>query len=261
MVSTNEYTVEAHSTWAPFNMIPDVHRTALGASPPAAKGIVKFVYVRATAAGGVHGFAAPVTVDGRETDISGEYAQRVSPKLAIGVGTAYLSTKQTYTVPGLGVVTHMKSHPGTLGGRIGAIYRVTDKLSAGATYDNYMERVSRSAPAFGIPSSMESFHSTGWHVGVAYWHDEKTTVLFDRQDINVVGAGANLYRGAWHGGIERTAGAWAFRAGAYGDRLTGGIGWRGGRWDVSWAFSGKPDKDVPGMGAGVSHGLRVATTL
>lgn len=262
LVSLPGYAVEGHYTVSPFESLPDVNRYFVGMGGTIGTNQrFKVVGTIAKAKGTMRVGATPLNLEASEDDVSIEYAWRVNNRLAVGVGTAYLSTQSKFSATGLGTVTELSSRPKVPGGRIGLTYKLSANSSIGATYDNYMERVVQRATALGLADNVNLFHSTAIRVGLALWENENTTLLIDHEDIAIVGAGTKTARRGTMVGLERRLGVVALRMGAYEGKLTGGVGVKTHGWDVGYAFSGKNTLDMPGMGGTTTHAFQVRRSL
>ncbi len=51
------------------------------------------------------------------------------------------------------------------------------------------------------------------------------------------------------------------RLGCFEGKLTGGLGWERGNTRLSYAFTGRYDKDLPGQGADAAHGIELTVGL
>lgn len=255
-VSVQGPALEAHATSIAFGQMPGVHRNVIGLSYPiSGRETVRVTGTWADGEGGLLGRGVPLSTKLSERDFSGEYARRLSDRLSVGIGLAYLGTHSTYALPGKGVVTEFASHPAHPGGRLGAIYRLTGKLNVGAYLNEYTERVTKTV---GGAASTYNMHSTGGRVGLAYYPDEQTTLLLDYEDVTMTGGGTWAGKCALMGGLDHKVGKFSVQCGMYEGRLSGGVGWAGAGWDASLAASARPSEDAPGMGGGAEIGFRLA---
>lgn len=258
-LSVKKLTVESHTSWVAFGQVPGVHRTAVGVSYPLSSNeVVKVLGTWADADGGLLGMGVPLSIKATERDFSGEYGRRISDRLSVGIGTAYLGTHSVYKIPGMGTVTEFNSHPIFPGGRVGAIYHLTSNLNVGATYDNYIERVTKTAGGGNINNNM---HTCAGRVGLAYYPDETTTLLLDYEDVTITGGGTWTGKRSVLGGVEHKVGKFALQCGMFHGRLSGGLGWESGEWNVSAAASARPAEDLPGKGGGAMYGFRAARSF
>ena len=257
MAAVRGSAVEMHHTWAPFSKIPGVHRTAIGGAFVLGSGTMKLLAVWADGAGSMVGPTMTLGASSTERDFVAEYAFRPTPRLAVGLATAYVGTHTHFRHPSLGTVADFSSRPQGPGGRMGAIYRTSTKTTVGATYDNYTERVVVSEPVSHLAPTAVYFHSTGWALGGGWFPDESTTLLVDYSDKVIEGGSRKVTRRGLAIGGERRIGRTSLRLGEFEGRVCGGLGVRLGRWECSYAFSGRADKDLPGMGAGTTHAFQV----
>ena len=260
MIAVQEPTLLASYNRSSFESLPTFDTAFVGYAQPLGKrglDVLKISAITVRAQGDVNGGPVPIALDAKEDDIGIEYARRLSDKLTLGIGTAYLRTDSTYSIAGVGDVTRLRSRPATLGGRIGAIYDFNAQFSIGATYDDYRERVERSVPALPLPAESFRFHSTAYRVGAAYRPDAQTMLLADYEELRLKGNDTTISQYALLLGAERKVGAFALRIGSYDGKLTGGVGVGRGRLRLDYGFSGRYDKNLPGQGARAAHALQI----
>lgn len=147
------------------------------------------------------------------------------------------------------------------GGRVGAIYDVNDRLSLGMALTTYRERVTQALPVLSAPIRAFTFSTNVHRVGLAFRPDGESRILFDYESSRLTGDGVKITRRPWMLGGERRVGEVALRLGSYAGKLTGGLGWERGNARLSYAFTGRYDKDLPDRGARTAHGLELTVGL
>jgi hypothetical protein len=215
----------------------------------------KISYIPVSASGSLTG--TPLEASIRERDPGTEIAYRLSQRLSVGAGFSYLSTDSDYKIPGIGVVTHLESHPRDLGGRIGFIYRASRQLSVGATLDRYSETVEQSLPAFNIPATNFKFDSKAYRVGLQWQPRSSQKVLLDYEAAQLEGATAHITQHLYHLGFEQKWKDWALRVGSYDGKFTGGLGYQRGHYKISYGFSNRYKENFVGQGAHASHAIQL----
>lgn len=257
MVSVKEPTFLGLYTAAPFDQFVDLQVGFAGVAVPLDRRWVgKLSFTGVGGEGLIGGAPVPLRLDTHETGIGVDLAYRASKRLAWGFGTVLPRTNSVYTIEPLGAVTHLRSRPSRPGGRIGVIYTPHPKWSVGATYDNFMEKVTQRAPAFHLPAASFQFHTTGARIGTAFRPDDRTTVLVDYEAFQVVGNGTETKRRRTLAGIERRVGSAALRVGLFDGRLTGGVGVDFKAFNLSYGFTRRYGSDLPDQGAGVAHSVQ-----
>jgi hypothetical protein len=59
------------------------------------------------------------------------------------------------------------------------------------------------------------------------------------------------------GGVEQRFGHTSVRVGSFDGKLTGGLGLEMGRAHLSYGFTGRYDRDLPGEGASTAHAVQL----
>jgi len=262
MVSVRRPTGMSQLVVAPFRRLPDLQSAFLGVGLPiGSRAVVKGFYTRVSGDGALLGGPAPVHLRMREDDAGLEFAYRLSPKWAGGVSTAYIRTDSRYRVAGVGEVTRLSSHPTGVGGRVGAVYRSSDTWSFGVVYDNYLEEVTQTAPAFALQSRSFLFHSTRARIGGMYRPDSRTTFALDFELLEIEGNRTHLKREYLMLGAERRIGVGALRMGLMDGCFTAGAGITYGRFDLSYGYSTRYGRDVPSQGSEPAHALQLTASF
>lgn len=260
MVAVREPTLLVARNRAGFDLLPTFGSNFLGYAQPFGKNgenVLKIAAITVRANGNISGGAAPIGLDSREDDIGIEYARRLSDRLSVGLGTAYIKTESTYSIAGVGDVTSLRSRPSAFGGRVGVIYAVNPQFSVGATLDSYIERVNRTVPALPIPPDSFHFRSTGYRVGIAYRPNPNTTFLADYEALSLKGNNTKVSQRGFMGGAEQRFGPLSLRIGSYDGKSTAGLGFKKGRFDLAYGYSGRYDQNLPGRGARGAHALQL----
>jgi hypothetical protein len=263
MVAIREPTLVLAQTSSRFALLPTFRSPVYGAAVPIGRDgreVIKVAVVPVRASGQI-AVAAPVRVEAKEDDIGVEYARRVNRRLCLGFSTAYLRTQSSYRIDGAGVVTTLRSRPSGPGGRVGIIHDLGERASIGLTYDNYSETVTRTAPALQLPERAFRFRSRAYRVGVALRPGRDTTVLADYESLHLSGNRTEVARHGFLVGLERRLGPVALRLGSYDGRLSGGIGLRHGKIELSYGFTGRYASNLPGRGARTAHAFQVTRRL
>ncbi len=248
----------AYYTSASFKRLPTFESGFLGyAQPLGSSGntALKISYTAVRADGNLGG--TPINLRAEENDPGVEIGHRFTDRLTLGIGTSYISTKSEFTIPGLGTVTELESRPIGLGGRLGMIYALNDKISLGATLDKYTERVVQRVPAFGLPDRSFTFRSSAYRVGIAYKPNASTKLLADYEQLSLEGNDTTIERQQFMAGVEHRVGPVTLRVGSFDAKLTGGLGFEYGPMQFSYGFTNRYAKSLPGQGAETAHALQV----
>ena len=260
--------LESNGTVTKFTQLPTITLAVLAYEQPIDRkkpnGVFKIGLVTVRGSGALAG--TPLSLNTREVDPSLEYGYRVTKTLALGAGLSYLATKSDYLLPSGGVLTRLESRPSGFGGRLGALYSPTSKLSVGGSLDTYGEKVQQSFPAIPFPIQKYQFHSSATRIGVGAFPDSSTKLLLDYESDKVSGAGFRTSRYAYEAGVEKSFGVKKFgvvtlRAGLFAGDLTGGIGLRYRGLEFSYGFSNKYAYMLPGEGAKTSQAIQVIAAL
>ncbi len=260
MVAVREPTLLVSRNRAGFDLLPTFGTNFLGYAQPFGKdgeNVLKITAITVRADGNITGGPVAIGLDSREDDIGIEYARRLSDRLSVGVGTAYLKTQSTYSIAGVGDVTTLRSRPSALGGRVGVIYAISPRISVGATLDSYIERVNRSAGALPVPPDSFHFRSTGYRFGTVYRPTSNLTLLADYEALSLKGNATKVSQRGFMGGAEQRFGPLALRLGSYDGKSTAGLGFKKGRFDLAYGFSGRYDQNLPGRGAKGAHAFQL----
>ncbi len=245
-----------------FDSLPNFHSSFFGYAQTvgdARKFAFKVSYIPVSSSGALAG--TPLQASIKEDDPGLELGYRATEKLSFGAGFSYLSTRSDYSLPGVGVVTHLKSHPSKLGGRFGVIYQANKRLSLGATVDRYTETVEQSIPVLNTPTTSFRFNSKAYTIGLCWNPSPSQKFLLDYGNAQIEGANARLTQRYYHLGFEQKTKDWTFRIGSYDGKPTGGVGWRHGRYKVSYGFSNRYKENFTGRGAQTSHALQLITSF
>jgi hypothetical protein len=252
-------TLHTYFLSAGFERLPTIRTSLFAYAMPVGPGAFKISYSRVRASGGLAG--TPISTSVHEDDPAVEYGWRANKQLTLGVGTAYLRTRSKYTVPSLGAVTVLRSRPTTLGGRVGAIYSLGERLSLGAALTIYQEHVSQAVPVLRIPDRSLTFNTRIERVGLAFRPDASSRILLDYESSRVSSKNVRITRRPVMLGAERRIGEAALRLGSYDGKLTGGLGWERRNARLSYAFTNRFDKDLEGRGAKTAHGIELTVGL
>ena len=242
-----------------FGLLPTFRVWGAGYAQPLAGGRVA---VKATAffvrADGPAAALGGLQIDAAENDVALEIGVRVARGVRVGGGIAYLQTSSTYTAPGVGVLTTLRSRPTGPGGRLGAQFSPTRWFAAGVSFDYYAERVTRGFGVLGLPDSHTRFTSSGIRAGVSFRPDAATLILLDREELTVDSPTAQVFeRAVWKIGGERRIGRVALRAGLFGRKPTGGVAVRLSATEISYVMTNRYERDLPDAGARVAHLLQI----
>lgn len=260
VASVSRPTLHGYYLSAGFDRLPTVHTNFFAyAQPLGGTGAIKVSYTRVRASGRLPG--TPLSTVVHEDDPGVEYGWRVGNKLTLGAGTAYLSTRSEYTLPGVGTVTTLRSRPTTLGARVGAIYAVQDRLSVGAAVTIYQEHVSQGVPVLGVPDRSFTFNTRVERIGLAWRPDTASRILLDYESTRLTSKNIRRTSRPVMLGGERRIGEAALRLGSYDGKLTGGLGWERRNARLSYAFTNRYDKDLEGRGAKTAHGIELTVGL
>jgi hypothetical protein len=260
LVAIHEPTLYASTNQTAFDLLPEFRARFLGYAQPVGKqaqGALKLTYVTVRAGGTIASGPVPLLAEIKEEDYGIEYGRHLGRRTSIGIATAYLSTESDYGIAGLGRITSLKGRPSGFGGRLGIIYDLSGHVAVGALYDRYAEKIRRVAPALGVGEEAFLFRSSAYRIGVAFRPDADTTLLLDFDARHLRGNGTTITRQAWVAGIERAVGPARLRLGSFDGQSTGGIGVVLGQFEVSYAFTRRYDRDLPGAGAHTSHAFDV----
>ncbi len=258
----------ANGTATKFSRLPTITLAVLGYEQPVDRkkpnGVFKLGLVTVRGSGALTG--TPLSLNTREVDPSLEYAWRVAPRVSVGAGLSYLSTRSDYFLPSGGVLTRLESRPSGAGGRLGVLYSPAPKLSLGLAVDSYGERVKQSFPSVSFPAQRYKFHADSARIGLGVFPDSSTKFLMDYESDKVSGAGLRTARYAYEAGVEKSfgvkkLGTLTLRAGLFAGDLTGGLGLTYRGIQFTYGFSNKYAYMLPGEGAKTAHALQVTSVF
>ena len=268
LVVTARPTLLSSETTTRFSQLPTITLAVLSYEQPVDRkkpnAVFKVGLVTVRGSGALAG--TPLSLNTREVDPSLEFGCRVAPRVSVGVGLSYLSTKSDYLLPTGGVLTRLGSRPYGVGGRLGVLYSPTPRLSLGGSLDSYGEKVTQSFPAIAFPAQQYRFHADARRIGLGAFPDSSTKLLLDYEEDKVSGAGFHTARYAYEAGAEKNFGVKRFgivtlRAGLYAGDLTGGVGLTYRSLQFTYGFSNKYASLLPGEGVKTAHSLQLIAAL
>ncbi len=177
-----------------------------------------------------------IFVDMAEDDLSIHYGHRLSPKLVAGIGMSPGSElKLGMWAPGGVPIMDMKAES-DYGARVGLAYERTPGEQWGLVYDYYQETVEGAGIVFGGLVS-QAFHTDLLAVGVSKYLYPNLLVAAEYQEGSSSAGATEGTLAGWHFGAECcVTPRWSLRAGLNDQNPTVGVGYRGEKLELDYAF-------------------------
>lgn len=199
-----------------------------------------------------------VFVDMAEDDLSIHYGHRLGRKVVVGVGMSPGSQlRLSMWAPGGLPIMDMKAES-DYGARMGLVYERVPGELWGLVYDYYQESVEGAGIAFGGLAS-QVFHTDLLAVGVSKYLRPNLLVAAEYQDGSSSAGATEGSLAGWHFGAEcRVTPRWSLRAGLNDQQPTAGVGYRGERFELNYAFVNDWNDDIAGnvFGGSETHQLQ-----
>lgn len=191
-----------------------------------------------------------------EKDFGIQWGKQVTEKFSFGFATSILTTNNTLTIPGQGLLVSQRSRPKGVGGRIGLLYQLSKKTKVGLVIDRYQERVKQKFAL--IPVQLRGdFKGQVNRIGLSHQLDQKNLLAVDFVKTKFTGPSFRYRQSTVSFGAERTIGSITLRAGLYRGQFSGGIGTKIGKVKIDWAMTNRYGDQLPGSGGRTSHYLQI----
>jgi hypothetical protein len=180
----------------------------------------------------------PMSLGFSEYDMAFHYGQRLSQKWLVGVGVSpVFHTSVNLTIVGGPTVLSYTSSSDR-GCRVGTVYDLSSKARLGAVYDRYDEDVT-------TPGGTLGFTSEELVAGLAYQVHPCLLMAAEWQQLTTEGTGTRNGDSGWRVGLEAMLdNNVTIRGGSNDGSLSLGLGLRGDRWNLNYAFIDDWNKDL-----------------
>jgi hypothetical protein len=193
----------------------------------------------------------PLSLGFSEYDMAFHYGQRISDRWLVGIGLSpvFHTSVNANIVGGPTVLSYTSSSDS--GARLGTVYDLSSRARLGAVYDRYDEDVV-------TPGGTLGFTSEEWVAGLAYQIHPCLLLAAEWQQLTTEGTGTRNGDSGWRFGLEAMLdNNVTIRGGSNDGSLSLGLGLRGDRWNINYAFIDDWNKDLtPALfGASSTHQL------
>lgn len=203
----------------------------------------------------------PSSLTMSEYDIALHYGQRISRRFVLGLGVSpvYHNGLDSTLVGGASAL-RLRASAGT-GCRIAALYDWGDDGWIGAVWDRYDEDVTASGLLVGSVPVKASFDSEEIIVGASHRLNPSLLAAVEWQQLSSENASSWRGDAGWRAGLEATMdNNITMRLGTNDGALSLGVGLRGQRWNLNYAFVKDWNDDTVGasLGGSKTHQLEAA---
>ena len=187
---------------------------------------------------GLPGGPPPLSLGLSEYDVAFHYGQRLSQRWLVGVGVSptFHTATSANVVGGPTVLAYNSSSD--RGCRLGTVYDLSSRARLGAVYDRYFEDLK-------TPGGTLSYTSEEMVAGLSYRVTPLLLAAVEWQQLTTEGNGARNGDAGWRAGLEALLdNNVTLRAGSNDGALSLGVGLRGERWNLNYAFMKDWNKDL-----------------